>query len=45
MDLFLREMYVEQPPGSQNHKYWNHVFKLKKSLYSLKKGLGLSIID
>ena len=33
----LEEVYVEQPPGFQNHKYPDHVFKLKKALYGLKQ--------
>ena len=32
----LEEVYVEQPPCFQNHKYSDHVFKLKKALYELK---------
>ena len=33
----LEEVYVEQPPGFQNHLYPDHVFKLKKALYGLKQ--------
>ncbi|PKU66353.1 Retrovirus-related Pol polyprotein from transposon TNT 1-94 [Dendrobium catenatum] len=31
------DVYVEQPPGFENSKYPNHVFKLKKALYGLKQ--------
>ena len=31
------EVYVDQPPGFEDHKYPNHVFKLKKALYGLKQ--------
>ena len=31
------EVYVEQPPGFENHKLSNHVFKLEKALYGLKQ--------
>ena len=31
------EVYVEQPPGFQNFKFSNHVFKLTKALYGLKQ--------
>ena len=31
------EVYVSQPPGFQDHKYPEHMFKLKKSLYGLKQ--------
>ncbi|PKU63659.1 Retrovirus-related Pol polyprotein from transposon TNT 1-94 [Dendrobium catenatum] len=30
-------VFVEQPPGFENSKYPNHVFKLKKALYGLKQ--------
>jgi hypothetical protein len=30
------EVYVEQPPGFENGKKPNHVYKLKKALYGLK---------
>jgi len=33
----VEEVYVEQPPGFQDHKYPNYVFKLKKALYGLKQ--------
>ena len=31
------EVYVEQPPGFEDHKYPDHVFKLTKALYGLKQ--------
>ena len=31
------EVYVEQPPGFEDYKYSDHVFKLTKALYSLKQ--------
>ena len=31
------EVYVDQPPGFENYKLPNHVFKLKKALYGLKQ--------
>jgi len=30
------EVYVSQPPRFEDHKYPDHVFKLKKALYGLK---------
>ena len=29
-------IYVEQPPGFEDHKFPNHVYKLQKALYGLK---------
>jgi hypothetical protein len=31
------EVYVEQPPGFEDDKKPNHIYKLKKSLYGLKQ--------
>jgi hypothetical protein len=31
------EVYVEQPPGFEDYKKPNHVYKLKKTLYDLKQ--------
>ena len=31
------EVYVEQPPGFEDEKKSNHVYKLKKALYGLKQ--------
>jgi len=31
------EVYVEQPPGFEDHQHSNHVFKLKKAWYGLKQ--------
>ena len=31
------EVYVEQPPGFEDHAFPNHVFKLHKALYGLKQ--------
>jgi hypothetical protein len=33
------EVYVEQPPGFEDDRYPNHVFKLSKALYGLKQAL------
>ena len=32
-----KEVYVEQPPGFENHEYPDHVFNLSKALYDLKQ--------
>ena len=35
---FIKEdVYVEQPPGFEDYKFPNHIYKLKKALYGLKK--------
>ena len=31
------EVYVEQPPGFEDHEKPNHVYKLQKTLYGLKQ--------
>ena len=33
-------VYVEQPPGFEDHKFLNHVYKLQKALYGLKEAPG-----
>ena len=35
-DYIKEEVYVEQPPCFEDHKYPDHVFKLSKALYGLK---------
>jgi len=38
LNVFINEeVYVEQPPGFEDHQHPNHVFKLKKTLYWLKQ--------
>ena len=35
---FIKELvYVEQPPGFEDHRYPNHIYKLYKALYGLKQ--------
>ena len=36
-DYIKEEVYVEQSPGFEDHKYPDHVFKLTKALYGLKQ--------
>ena len=36
-DYIMEEVYVKQPPGFENEKIPNHVHKLSKALYGLKK--------
>jgi hypothetical protein len=33
----FKEFYVEQPPGFEDSKHPNHVYKLRKALYGLKQ--------
>jgi len=33
------EVFAFQPPGFEDHKHPDHVFKLKKALYGLKQDL------
>ncbi|KAH9791901.1 hypothetical protein KPL71_003915 [Citrus sinensis] len=33
----MEEVYVKQPPGFENEKFSNHVYKLSKTLYGLKQ--------
>jgi hypothetical protein len=37
--VFQEEVYVRQPPGFENPKYPNRVYKLSKALYGLKQVL------
>jgi hypothetical protein len=39
------EVYVKQSLGFENPKFPDHVFKLSKALYGLKKSLELGMID
>jgi len=34
---YIDEVYVSQPPGFEDHKHPDHVFKLKKALCGLKQ--------
>jgi len=36
-EIINEEVYVEQPPGFEDHQHPNHVYKLKKALYGLKQ--------
>ena len=33
----MDEFYVKEPPGFENEKFSNHVYKLFKALYGLKQ--------
>jgi len=35
--IINEEVYVEQPPGFEDHQHPNHVYKLKRALYGLKQ--------
>ena len=35
--IINEEVYVEQPPGFEDHQHPNHVNKLKKALYGIKQ--------
>jgi hypothetical protein len=35
--VISEEVYVKQPPGFEDLKHPDHVYKLEKSLYSLKR--------
>jgi hypothetical protein len=39
MGVTQEEVYVRQPPGFENPKYSNRVYKLLKALYGLKQVL------
>jgi hypothetical protein len=36
-ETIKEEVYVEQPPGFEYHRYLDHVYKLFKALYRLKQ--------
>ena len=36
-DYIMEEVYVKQPPGFENEKFTDHVYKLSKVLYELKQ--------
>ena len=33
------EVYIEQPPGFEDHQFPNHIYKLNQALYGLKQAL------
>ena len=35
----MEEVYVKRPPGFENEKFSDHVYKLSKALYGLKQAL------
>jgi len=35
--IINEKVYVEQPPGFEDHPHPNHIYKLKKALYGLKQ--------
>ena len=35
-DYIAKEVYVEQPPDFESHKFLDYIFKLNKALYGLK---------
>jgi uncharacterized membrane protein YciS (DUF1049 family) len=37
MATSIKKVYVKQPPGFEDYKKSNHVYKLKKALYGLKQ--------
>ena len=43
--FITEEVYVEQPPGFEDPKFPNHVFKLSKALYGLNKPQELGMKD
>ena len=43
--VISEEVYVEQPPGFENHEFSNYVFKLTKALYGLKQAPRASMKD
>jgi len=36
-EIINEKVYIEQPPGFEDHQHPNHVYKLKKALYGLKQ--------
>ena len=43
--VISEELFVKQPPGFEDLKHPDHVYKLKKSLYSLKQAQELGMKD
>ena len=39
------EVFVEQPPGFEDNKKPDHVYKVKKALYGLKQALRACMRD
>jgi len=43
--VISEDVFVKQPPGIEDLKHPDHVYKLKKSLYGLKQAPKFGMID
>ena len=43
--VISEDVFVKQPPGFEDLKHPDHVYKLKKSLYGLKQAPKFGMID